>query len=83
MIKVELDPVFDDWDEYKMSPHYIEMKQWCRDNFGKNPLKGPKIWCTNYSYDHISQDIFDDWAYYPSFYFADPKHAHWFRLRWS
>jgi hypothetical protein len=88
MIRVELDPVLDDYSDFKISNHYREMKAWCRENFGKNPVKGPKVWCTNYRYEFIySADktgtYYDGWAYYPSFFFADPKHAHWFRLRWS
>ena len=90
MIKVELDPVFDDYDTFKKSSHYAEMKVWCRDNFGKNPLRGPKIWFTNYRCDYNDVTYNDPnffnytgWIYYPSFYFTDPKHAHWFRLRWS
>lgn len=76
MIKVRLKPFVGDARLYMQGPVHREMKQWCRDHCGKNPVKGSKIWGTNYSY------AFREKTYTFSFFFADPKHAQWFSLRW-
>lgn len=54
-----------------------EMKQWCRDTFGKGYNKNIKSWLWK------SSTIWEDDVLYPVFYFTSETHASWFLLRWG
>lgn len=72
-----------------------EMRDWCREQFGKNPHTGPRIWVGTIEAvvpDHEIDDpalAGNQWlrwlnrVHVPTFYFIDEKHAAAFLLRWG
>ena len=62
-----------------------DMKQWCRDNFGKGHNGKRFLWksCINWYeyYDEVNR--FYDICEYPVFMFDKEEHATWFSIRWG
>lgn len=66
-----------------------EMKDWCRETFGKNKRNQSPIWRsgTESHWNELDEDDefykYDDEEQYPVFYFNSEEHASWFKMRWS
>lgn len=62
---------------------FHEMKEWCRDTFGKNTLGHPQVWRSGKDWYYGNDN--DEWssAYvYPVFFFSTEQQATWFRMKW-
>lgn len=72
------------WDGYDWFTHN-QMKQWCRDTFGKNQVGKSRIWTSFYESDIRIRNESEYYKpkCYMTFFFASEKHANWFILRWT
>jgi hypothetical protein len=66
-----------------------DMRDWCREEFGKNPRTGPKIWMSTVESEFTDETPKSSWLRWqsrlniPTFYFIDQRHATAFLLRWG
>lgn len=73
----------DSWDFNLLD----EMKDWCRQNFGKNRQGCKQIWrsyydvITYHEYHDENGGINRTYVFY--FFFGEEKHATWFSLKWG
>lgn len=81
--KLPISGYYNGIDYFEFYKNITEMKQWCRDTFGKGYNKHTKswqwksatMWVETYSgaIDH----------FHPVFYFTSEIHASWFLMRWG
>lgn len=62
-------------DSFK-EPFMESMKQWCRDQFGKNVKGQPAIWRSFYNRSFYNKPSY-------IFFFSEEKDASWFSLKWA
>jgi len=65
-------------DYYK----FYEMKDWCRETFGKNTLGQAQVWRSGKDWHYETVDDWGSGYLYPVFFFSTEQQATWFRMKW-
>ena len=71
-------------EQYKVLAIVKEMKQWCRDTYGKGYDNSTRTWCwrSGMTFEDIDDD-YNSYMEYPVFYFTSEEHTSWFLMRWG
>jgi hypothetical protein len=72
---------------YELLTTYKEMKQWCRDTYGKGYDDATRKWCwrSGVNSEEVENDDYNTYMMvkYVVFFFTSEEHASWFLMRWG